>query len=185
MPATLWQWIAYAVLALLALCGATGCQGMKTVDSTQAALAALHSGQSGPIEIPLEDGRTVTFTTLPGKDVLYEEYYPDGQIKRRVQTTRSKIIEVALAAIAGIDVDKLQHDELMLQQAMAFVQAYIPPQLVQSALAQRLAPPGPPPATGGSNQAPGGGGAGQIAELIAELRALKQAVAELRAGAGG
>jgi len=98
-----------------------GCAGTKAVDSTRA-VQALTAGESHVTYSlvpglegldPSLQGKVVAIPTVPGKDVDFKAYYPDGQMKLSLTTARSPVIDVLLAGVAGIDAEKFAEDARM------------------------------------------------------------------------
>lgn len=113
--------------------------------------------------------KVLAIPTVPGKDVSFHAYYPDGTPHYTLDTTRSGVLDVLMAGVAGIDAEKFAQDMRTMQwisQERAAWQAMLSP-LLQAAVrrydvqtdVRASAPPAAPPES-------------RVLDLLQELRDL-------------
>ena len=128
-----------------------GCASLKAVDTT-AAIEALTAGESRvtytvvPGEIAGMSDKTLAIPTVPGKNVKFRSYYPDGKPQWELDTSRDAIVSALLSGAAGIDAAKFAHDQWVMEQMLTRIDAltarFLP--LLESRLApSATAPAGP------------------------------------------
>lgn len=136
----------------LLLIASAGCAAGKAVDTTRAVEAAFR-GESHvtytvvPGSLAGMPENTIAIPTVPGKDVVFRSYYPDGTPQWSLDTRRSDVLDVLFAAAAGIDAEKFAEDARMRAWVTAereawmgvmqpFIQAAVP--YVQGRFSQDL-----------------------------------------------
>lgn len=137
--------------ALLSSCsGCIGMQATRTIDSTKG-IEALTAGErnvtytmvpgdllAGNNALNPLSGKVVFIPTVPGKDVEFHAFYPDGQPYLTLTTKRSAVTDAILGQIAGIDGAKLAADmaqrefyAAQMDKLIAIVQPFLNQALVQ------------------------------------------------------
>lgn len=91
-----------------------GCQGTKALDLTEA-FDRVTAGERTVtyVRLPPDDGDSTNdyyIPTLPGKDVEYIEYYPNGTKRRELRTRRSDVLDVMLGGFSEIEARKFLED---------------------------------------------------------------------------
>ena len=112
----LWA-ISVGVWAINPIC-LTGCASFKAVDSTKFA-QAVTAGESQVTyvslnkELGLSEGDLV-IPTIPGKDVQFNySKHADGSIEASLNTSRSAVLDILAAGIAGLDAQKFAENEAL------------------------------------------------------------------------
>lgn len=109
------SWLVALILALLGFGTLTGCQGMKATDTTKA-IEAVTAGERQvtytvvPGSLAGMPQNTIAIPTVPGKDVQFHKYFPDGTPEMTLTTRRSDVIDILFASAAGIDAEKFAED---------------------------------------------------------------------------
>lgn len=106
-------------------------------------------------------GKAVFVPTVPGKNVHFASYYPDGQLKYKLDTDRSIVTEAMFNGIASVDAAKFAEDaarrEWVTQERRELLEAI--PGLVRQF-------------------APLGGGGGAASSQVSDIKALIKSLIE-------
>lgn len=111
--------LALASLAFLFPVGAcsTGCASFKALDSTRAVDFATRGEQHVTYSVIPGDvaglpDKALAIPTVPGKDVEFHAFYPDGTPQWSLETRRSDVLEAIIGAggISAVDAAKFAAD---------------------------------------------------------------------------
>lgn len=102
------------ILSWFGLFNIAGCPGNKAVDTTQMIhdlTAGEQVAQQGKIPGSLigEEG-TIVFPTVPGKNIKFTVYYPDGKPKVVFESLRDPVVAALASAAVGSDAQKFAAD---------------------------------------------------------------------------
>jgi len=108
---------AVVLLGLVGVLSVAGCRATgKAVNSSKLASAVTEAEKHpGVIQFPaswVDQSATgiIQLTTHAGKDYEVEYYYPDGQLRFRLLSKRSAVLDSLLAGIDAIDLHKQQYE---------------------------------------------------------------------------
>lgn len=103
-----------------ASCLSTGCAYTKAVDTTKM-IQAQTAGESHvtytlvPGDIAGMPDNVIAIPTVPGKDIEFKSYYPDGTPQWSLVTKRSVVLEMMNAGVLSVDAAKALQEQFQLQ----------------------------------------------------------------------
>lgn len=112
--------ILFALILPLMIVGCSVVTGEK-VDTTKAVEAVSGSHEGAPLVMNGElldqalAGKVVVLPTWENKNYRILAYYPDGQKKYDVVTSKSEVVDSILGGARGIDSDKMAQDRWYIQ----------------------------------------------------------------------
>lgn len=143
-------WYLVMLLALGVIAALSGCTMGKSVDTTKMIDYATRSDSNvkytilpGP-QVGLPEG-TIAIPTVPGKNVTYEEYYPDGTLHRKLMTSRSVVLDALIAGVDKVEAGKIADRAAQREWTMDLVRLFI--EVAMPIVQQQLNKPEPSPST--------------------------------------